>query len=201
MTIASYSDLTTAAANWGARSDLGSRIPEFITLAEAKMNRRLRIRMMVTTDGNFQVNAEYVPLPASFAGVQNWYLNTSPKQPMELEADALIIRDYGDGTSGIPKKYSIQGNLFHVGPTPDASYGSTLTYFLKVPALTSTNTINWMITNHPDAYVYGVQCEMAAYLKDWEASQAWLTAMNQVIDEIKSGSRTTLSAPMAARPG
>jgi hypothetical protein len=46
MAISTYSELQTAVANWLDRDDLDARIPEFITLAETRMNRVLRIRIM-----------------------------------------------------------------------------------------------------------------------------------------------------------
>jgi len=46
MAINSYSSLQTAVANWLDRSDLTDRIPEFIDLAEARINRALRVRLM-----------------------------------------------------------------------------------------------------------------------------------------------------------
>ena len=39
MAIGTYAELQTAVANWLDRDDLTDRIPEFIALAEAKMNR------------------------------------------------------------------------------------------------------------------------------------------------------------------
>ena len=46
MAIGTYAELQTAVANWLDRDDLTDRIPEFIALAEAKMNRNLRISLM-----------------------------------------------------------------------------------------------------------------------------------------------------------
>ena len=46
MAINSYSSLQTAVANWLDRSDLTDRIEEFIDLAETRINRALRIRLM-----------------------------------------------------------------------------------------------------------------------------------------------------------
>jgi hypothetical protein len=45
MAITTYAELQAAAANWLVRGDLTARIPEFITLAEARLNRVLRARM------------------------------------------------------------------------------------------------------------------------------------------------------------
>ena len=46
MAISTYSELQTAVANWLDRDDLSARIPEFVALAETRMNRVLRIRIM-----------------------------------------------------------------------------------------------------------------------------------------------------------
>ena len=46
MAIGTYAELQTAVANWLDRDDLTDRIPEFIALAEAKMNRNQRISLM-----------------------------------------------------------------------------------------------------------------------------------------------------------
>ena len=46
MAINSYSSLQTAVANWLDRSDLTDRIEEFIDLAETRINRALRVRLM-----------------------------------------------------------------------------------------------------------------------------------------------------------
>ena len=48
MAINTYSTLQTAVANWLDRDDLTARIPEFIALAETRINRALRIRAMET---------------------------------------------------------------------------------------------------------------------------------------------------------
>ena len=48
MAISTYSDLQAAVGNWLNRTDLTDRVPDFIALSEAQMNRRLRVRQMVT---------------------------------------------------------------------------------------------------------------------------------------------------------
>ena len=44
MAITTYATLQTAIANFLARSDLTAQIPDFITMAEARMNRELETR-------------------------------------------------------------------------------------------------------------------------------------------------------------
>ena len=47
MSLSTYSDLQTSIANYLARSDLTSQIPDFITFAENRLRRELRIRQML----------------------------------------------------------------------------------------------------------------------------------------------------------
>lgn len=203
MAITNYAELKTAGANWSGRTDLTSRIPEFISLVEAKMNRRLREKNMVTKDAAFSINAEYVAVPASFGGVKTFYITTSDDTVLELMPDHLITFKY-QGTTGRPRHYNVQGSNFRFGPPPDTTYTATLVYYLLVPALSDSATTNWMITNHPDAYVYGLMGELEAYVQNEAAAQSWFARMYSVIDEIKrASSRDTYGgdAALAARPG
>lgn len=186
MALDTYTDLLAAAANWSSRADLTSRIPEFIELAEAKINRRLREKDMVTKNAAFSITGEYVAVPASFGGVKTFYLNTSPKQNLDFMADDLMTGLFAG--SGRPRHYNTQGSNFRFGPAPDATYSSTLVYYLKVPALTGGAPTNWLLTDHPDAYLYGVQAEECGFMKDFSGAAGWTDAMYRVIDEIKSAS-------------
>ena len=51
MSLSTYSDLQTSIANYLARSDLTSQIPDFITFAENRLRRELRIRQMLSVHG------------------------------------------------------------------------------------------------------------------------------------------------------
>jgi hypothetical protein len=186
MAISTYAELLTAAENWSHRSDLSSRIPEFIALAEAKINRHLRTLEMETKNASFSINGEYVAVPTNFGGVKTFYLNTTLKQNLEFMADDSQPGAFGSST-GRPRFYCIQGGNFRFGPTPDGTYSATLVYFLKVPALTVSNTTNWLLTAYPDAYLYGVMAELAAHTKDVEA-QKWIQALYMVLEEISANS-------------
>ena len=47
MALSTYSELKTSVADWLNRSDLTSAVPDFISLAEAQVERRLRTRQMI----------------------------------------------------------------------------------------------------------------------------------------------------------
>ena len=63
MALNTYTGLKSSIANWLNRSDLTTEISEdFVTLAEADFNSKLRIREMINA-ANLTVNAETVALP------------------------------------------------------------------------------------------------------------------------------------------
>src|SRR6185312_9001809 len=104
-------DLNTAIANWSGRADLTSRSPEGIVLAEAKMNRYIRTKDMVTKNASFSITGEYVAVPTNFGGVKAFYLNTSPTQNLDLATDDIITEQYG-GLTDTPLVYSVQGSNY-----------------------------------------------------------------------------------------
>ena len=68
MAITNYGELKSAAAEWLDRSDLTSRIPEFVELAEARFDRVIRTPDMVTKDDSFTVDSQYETVPTGFLG-------------------------------------------------------------------------------------------------------------------------------------
>lgn len=182
MALANYSDLQAAVANWMSRSDLASRIPEGIVLAEAKINRRLRTLDMVTQNTSFSIAAEYVAVPANFAGVKTFYRNGSPRVNLDYMADDVMSNLY-QGAVGPPGFYNVQGSNFRFGPVPDGTYTATLAYWLKVPALAGA-TANWLMTSHPDCYLYMALGEMQGLAKNWDDAQKWEGLGYQILQEI-----------------
>jgi len=67
MAITTYAELQAAAATWLVRGDLTARIPEFIALAEARLNRVLRTRLAETEVAvTTTVGSRKAALPAGF---------------------------------------------------------------------------------------------------------------------------------------
>ena len=72
MPFTSYSDLKTSIANYLARTDLTDQIPDFITFAENRLRRELRIRQC------FEACAACVLRHAGRVAQQRKLLRTSP---------------------------------------------------------------------------------------------------------------------------
>ena len=182
MALANYTDLKASVADFLNRSDLSSVIPDFITLAEADFNRTLRVReMSVRTQG--QIDGQYVKLPDDFLGMRNIDLVTDPVTPLEYKnLQNLDIHRRNDKT-GKPIYYSIMQNNIEFAPVPDGTYTLEIVYYQKIPTL-SANPTNWLLTNHPDAYLYGTLMHSAPYLQQDERVGLWAGKYQQIIQQI-----------------
>jgi hypothetical protein len=64
MALTTYTELKSSLADWLNRSDLTSVIPDFISLAEAQMERQLRTRqMIVRATASFAAAQDYGAVP------------------------------------------------------------------------------------------------------------------------------------------
>ena len=181
MSISNYTELQTAVSNWLDRSDLTSRIPEFIALAEAKINRRLRIQAMETIDTAFAIANETESLPTGFRSLRRIYINTNPRQDLKyLPTNRLNAGDLGLTASDRPQFYSFEGDSFRFRPTPNSSYTATLVYYKAFDPLATTPS-NTLLTNHPDIYLYGSLSEAASFLMDNELISLYVALFDKAL--------------------
>src|SRR5436190_24024474 len=92
MAITTYAELQAAAANWLVRADLTARIPEFIALAEARLNRVLRARLAETEVAlTATPGVRTLPLPAGFAEpLALWIVLGGTRQPVRFIEPSLL---------------------------------------------------------------------------------------------------------------
>lgn len=201
MAIATYSDLQTSVANWLKRSDLTSIIPDFITLAEARIARDLRLRRQVTnTTLTTAAGTQTVTLPSDFLEMENITLtNTTPPAALSVVTPEIMDRKFPSGyANGQPVVYTIVGDAIQLGPTPDAVYTVSLDYYQRFAALSTTPT-NWLLTNHPGVYLFGALAEGAPYLMEDERTPLWDTKYRAEVAALQQADDAALRSGSAMR--
>jgi hypothetical protein len=183
--LTSYSELRSSIADWLNRDDLTSVIPDFISLAEAQMERRLPTQKMVKR-ANASIDTPFSAVPADFLSVKSLVMTSaSPVQPLvfltedELDAKKSVYR-----TTGKPIYFALVGNQIEVLPPPDTSYTAELTYVATLPKLSDSNTSNWVLARHPDVYLYGSLLQAAPYLRDDERVGLWSSQYQAAIEDM-----------------
>lgn len=164
-----YSELQTKVLDWLDRSDLTSAVTDFISDAEARLNRDVRVRQ-VSAITSLSADAETVSLPSDFRVVQSLY-HDGPTYYGSIEivdAGRLAAMKALHDDTGVPQYAAIvdDGATIAFAPEPDATYSLSLVYYRRVPALSDSATTNWFLTAHPDIYRLAAMCEAALYLKD-----------------------------------
>ena len=69
-------------------------------------------------------------------------------------------------TAGTPMFYAHSESQFELYPTPDQATTAEILYYQKVPALSDSNTTNWLLSYAPDVYLYGSLIHSAPYLAE-----------------------------------
>lgn len=185
MSITTYSELQTAVADWMHRTDLTAKIPDFITLAESRINRVILFNEQETkADLTMTIGSRFIALPAgnirpismwfTFYGVRG-YLTFVPVDIMQVTI-----------SQGQPYYWTVDGANLAFDSEADQAYTLTFRY-ATTDNLSASNTTNWILDSHPDLYLYGALIEAGAYIRDLElvgmAKQGYEEALNEVLEK------------------
>lgn len=121
------------------------------------MNARLRVRRMLTTVTPTVSSAGVVTLPTDFGGWVRFRVSDGTSiWDLDLVASEQTTEVLPYSTiTGVPKALITNGATSQILPYTDAVYTFSGLYYGLIPALTSVATTNWVITNFPNAYLYG----------------------------------------------
>lgn len=168
-----YTWLQAKVARWLRRADLTADIPDFIMLAEKRISSDLEARLQnsIATFSTI-AGAPTVTLPDDLNGIRSLVIPTYGKVGY-MTPEALENR-YADQSPGVPRHYTIEGNLLKLGPIPDAVYTLNCVYRAEIaPLATAVGGINWLITQHPEIYLAAALCEGFIAIRDNTSLQTW----------------------------
>jgi len=204
MSLATYTDLLSAVASWMNRTDLTTIIPDFVTIAESKIARDLRLRNQITAGTlTTSTTTRAVALPTGWLEFESVGIDGTPDTQCTFRPNEYLDLVFPEGgASGRPIAYSIEGTNILFGPTPSSAYTVNISYYARFGALASNST-NWLLTNHPNIYLYACLREGAFFTKDQAGAQQWDGLYKQevrglqTVDEQQSHSGSTLAVRTA----
>lgn len=180
-----YAELQTEIADFLNRDDLTATIPTFIKLAEAGFNRDIRhyemeSRQTADTDDRFLTR------PSDWLETIRMNLTGNGTAPLRLMSVASMQseRERTLDTSGTPMYYAHVDGKFELFPSPSSSVNVELLYFAKIPALTVSNTSNWLLNSYPDLYLYASLMHTAPYLQEDTRVELWTSLYRQLMEAI-----------------
>ncbi len=192
MAFDSYSSLKTTIANYLARSDLTSIIPDFIRLAETRLQREIRSRqMLVVATASTTGGDSTVGLPSDFLEMRDIHLNTTPVTTLRYKAPNSFYAESRVTEGGKPVDYTILGSEMQLAPIPDTSYTLQMLYYSKPTVLSDTNSSNVFLANYPDALLYASLAEAEPYLMNDARIQTWAALYDRAIAAINSSDQSS----------
>lgn len=197
--ITDYTTLQDAISEWlWGRDDVPA--DQLIQLAEAGFRDDERICEVVETD--FNVDADDLAMPEDFGSVDAWY-HDGPDYfgSINVTAPGVVGHAKASLDSGPPRYASIVNGVARFAPTPDATYATRLVYRTALPELTDEAPTNWLLTGHPQIYLYGSLLHAAPFLKEDERIVTWATLFKQFADmRAAQSKRARFAGKMRMRP-
>ncbi len=174
MALNSYAALKTSIGDFLNRDDLTAVIPDFISLAEAQINRDIRHYEMENR-ATAQLDSQYLARPTDWVETIRMHITGGGTRTLDLLSGAAMSdkRAGADDTSGEPRYFRHAERAFEVYPTPDGTYNVEILYYQKIPALSDTNTSNWLLSEAPDIYLYGSLLHSSPYLAEDARVNVW----------------------------
>ena len=174
MAITTYDELKSSIADWLNRSDLTSVIPTFISLAEADLNRKVRHWRMETRT-TLSATGQYLDLPSDWIETVRLKLTGNGTSTLELlsQRDLMERRAARNDVGGQPRYYCVTGGKIELYPSPSEATDVEILYIAQIEALSASNTSNWLLSSHPDAYLYAALLHAAPYLQDDPRVSVW----------------------------
>jgi hypothetical protein len=196
MSLDSYSGLADYLGDLLDRDDLAARIPDFIRLAEVRLNRLLEdpdmeVLSTVTATG------DSTGLPSDFGSMVS--INDGQGRPLQVMG-SVEFAGIDRSISGQPRYYTIEDGAVTFAPG-NATAAIRMVYRRTIPPLTADDDTNWLLERAPDLYVYGALVQAEAFLAEDDRLPLWKGAFDEAIAELRSdGARRKWGAgPLAPR--
>jgi len=166
-----------------------ARYDRFTKAFEADANSRLRVLpmetsvLLTTTLGDVALPSDYL----TWRTVRPT-LTATPGAPFVqpfVELDYVHPAYLPPVGRGYNRLFTIEGNTFKVRPVDDRAGAYDFHYYQKIPTLVGANSnSNWLLTEYPNAYLFGLTVEAASDGRNAEMAQLYKARRDEVFQEI-----------------
>lgn len=161
MSISTFDELQTALATYTHRDDTTFRIPEFIQMGEADLNRKIKtVDMEARATSTTPTNSRFMALPAGYMEIRSIYIQDPAKELLYLPPAALRDSVVSETNTAEPSAFTIKDEI-ELDCIPDQAY-TLETHYLKKYDI-ATDLTNWLLTNYPNLYLYSAMVHASIY--------------------------------------
>lgn len=186
MALDTYANLSTAIGSWEERTFTTAETDEFILLVEANANLKLASDFRRRGSATINLDSSGVgTLPTSFIGMVSLTRDVAGSLPLKQVSHAALIQRNPYEISDDAEVFALlSATSLQVAPVTDDNYLAV--YSTVVPALSASNTTNWLLTLAPHYYLFGCQAAAAAKYKTYEEAAVLDGKANMILDQVIS---------------
>lgn len=189
MSLDTYANLKQEIIDWSHRDDLDLKIDTFIDMAESKMFANsvepLKLRDQETREAfSTSITTRFAALPAGYQSQRKLRIQITNGESIKLTYRAPEQLEILSSV-GIPLFFTITDQI-EFERISDQVYTGEIQYIQEFTPLSSSNTTNAVLTNHPEIYLFGSMWALKKHANE-DAESADYYA--QFIDAIKGANK------------
>ena len=170
-------------------------MPAFTRIVEGKINTALKTgEQSVRGQIWLERDQEYYGLPSDWGGFRDVEIIQDGKKVGRtltyLSPENMNALNRTTAAQRRHNYYTVIANQIQVAPPSDNEVLEVV-YFQRLPALINDYDANWLTEKNPDAYVFGLCAEMAAFAKDEASFQIYDARFKETLGQITQDDQVT----------
>jgi hypothetical protein len=140
-----------------------------------------------TSGGTVTAQSGFATLPSDYLAWRRVTWTGSTRTELGYVHPSYLQAAYPSQPADVPRIFTIEGSTLKVMPLSGTPL--EFDYYQAIPSLVSAST-NWLMTAHPDLYLFGSMCEAEAFGVN-ERMPMWKARRDEIFEEIIMRDRQT----------
>jgi len=190
MAFTNYTSFVATVANYLARDDLSTVIPDFVELAQERLARELRVQeMLKVSTATTTAGDKNIAFPSDFLELREIHIDGNPVYTLEYQTPDKFFRNEKTHLSGVPTHFTMLGAEFQFAPVPDGTQTVQILYYAKPDFIDSSTASNVFLAYFPDVLLYATLAEAEPYLMNDERIAVWASMYDRAIANIRENDK------------
>jgi hypothetical protein len=138
--------------------------------------------------GTVTAQSGFTTLPNDYLAWRRVTWTGSTRSELGYVHSSYLQAAYPSQPADVPRIFTIEGSTLKVMPLSGTPL--EFDYYQAIPSLVSAST-NWLMTSHPDLYLFGSMCEAEAFGVNDERMPMWKARRDEIFEEIIMRDRQT----------
>ena len=197
--MSTFSQLQTDIKNYmeDDGTEFSTSLTQFISNTELKLSRDLSTpEFKRKVSSAFSSSDPFLTMPTDLVTIEHLQVvNSNVRTILQLKSDEFILEYWPNRTStGVPKYYSyFDTSTIYVAPTPSSNLSLEISYKRRLPALSDSNTSNFLTTDAYDALLYGCLIEASLFNRNDKLVQYYTQLYQKAVADVNKEQNQKLS--------